>query len=141
MVPPIHMPLRREAANLSRMRSPANSRSNWANDSSTLRVSRPIDGGGIELLGNGHERHIMFEAMEWAEDNGADYIYGLAGNAALDVLVAEIADNLRFHHAKSSQTKLRTYASFTYQASSWKRPRKVVARLECSLQPDTGESV
>jgi hypothetical protein len=58
--------------------------------------------------------------------------------AALDALVAGIADNLRFHHAKSSQTKLPTYASFTYQAASWTRPRKVVARLECSLQPDTG---
>src|SRR4029077_3812320 len=45
-----------------------------------------------------------------------------------------------FHHAKSSQTKLRTYASFTYQAGSWDRPRKVVARLECSLQPDAGET-
>jgi hypothetical protein len=52
--------------------------------------------------------------------------------------VAGIADNLRFHHAKSSQPKLRTYASFTYQAGSWTRPRKVVAQLECSLQPDTG---
>jgi hypothetical protein len=54
--------------------------------------------------------------------------------------VAETADNLRFHRAKSSQTKLRTYASFTYQAGSWTRPRKVVARLECSLQPDVGET-
>ena len=33
---------------------------------------------------------------------------------------------------------MRTYASFTYQAGSWTRPRKVVARLECSLQPDAG---
>jgi hypothetical protein len=54
--------------------------------------------------------------------------------------VADAADNLRFHHAKSSQTKLRTYASFTYQAGSWKQPRKVVARLECSLQPDTADT-
>jgi Transposase DDE domain group 1 len=54
--------------------------------------------------------------------------------------VAEIADNLRFHHAKSSRTKLRTYASFTYQAGTWTRPRKVVARLECSLRPDVGDS-
>jgi hypothetical protein len=53
--------------------------------------------------------------------------------------VAETADNLRFQHAKSSQAKLRTYASFMYQAGSWTRPRKVVARLECSLQPDAGE--
>jgi hypothetical protein len=52
--------------------------------------------------------------------------------------VAETADNLRFHHGKSSAAKLRTYTSFMYQASSWTRPRKVVARLECSLQPDAG---
>src|SRR3974390_1870914 len=29
----------------------------------------------------------------------------------------------------------RAYVSFPYQAGSWRRPRKVVARLECSLQP------
>ena len=34
----------------------------------------------------------------------------------------------------------RTYASFRYQAGSWGRPRKVVARLECSLQPVAGET-
>ena len=45
-----------------------------------------------------------------------------------------------FDRLRSSQTKLRTYASFTYQAGSWKRPRKVVARLECSLQPDAGDA-
>ncbi len=75
-----------------------------------------------------------------AEDDGVDYIFGLIGNTTLDALVAKTADNLRFHHAKSSQTKLRTYASFIYKAGSWTRPRKVVARLECSLQPDAGES-
>ena len=68
-------------------------------------------------------------------DHDADYIFGLAGNAVLDALVAETATNLRFHHALSSKPKLRTYASFMYQAGSWKRSRKVVARLECSLQP------
>ena len=36
---------------------------------------------------------------------------------------------------------MRTYASFFYQAGSWDRPRKVVARLECSLQPDTGGEI
>ena len=78
--------------------------------------------------------------MDWAEDNETDYIFGLAGNAVLDALVAEIADNLRFHHAMSRKAKLRTFASFMYQATSWKRPRKVVARLECSLQPVAGET-
>ena len=62
--------------------------------------------------------------MEWAENNDTDYIFGLAGNATLDAQVAEVATNLRFHHAMSSKPKLRTYASFTYQAGSWKRPRR-----------------
>jgi hypothetical protein len=78
--------------------------------------------------------------MDWAEEHGADYIFGLAGNAALDTLVAETAVNLRFYHAMSSKPKLRTYVSFLYQAGSWRRPRKVVARLECSLQPVAGST-
>ncbi len=92
------------------------------------------------IVWRGDSHYGRVEGMEWAEDNDVDYIFGLAGNTTLDALVAETADNLRFHHAKSSQTKLRTYASFIYQAGSWTRPRKVVARLECSLQPDVGDS-
>jgi Transposase DDE domain group 1 len=53
---------------------------------------------------------------------------------------AELCAAVLSRHAKGSQTKLRTFASFTYQAGSWKRPRKVVARLECSLQPDAGDA-
>jgi hypothetical protein len=104
----------------------------------TKRLRRHWPNTRIVWRGDSHYGRV--EAMEWAEDDGADYIFGLAGNATLDRLVAETADNLRFHHARSSQTKLRTYASFNYQAGSWKRPRKVVARLECSLQPDAGET-
>ena len=89
------------------------------------------------IVWRGDSHYGRVEAMEWAESNGEDYIFGLGGNAALDALVAATADNLRFHHAASSEAKLRTHTSFMYQASSWSRPRKVVARLECSLQPDT----
>jgi hypothetical protein len=90
------------------------------------------------IVWRGDSHYGRVEAMEWAENNGSDCIFGLPGNAVLDAIVAKTADNLRFHHALSRQAKVRTYVSFTYQASSWKRPRKVVARLECSLQPDAG---
>jgi hypothetical protein len=92
------------------------------------------------MVWRGDSHYGRVEAMDWADDNDTDYIFGLAGNATLDALVAETADNLRFHHALSRKEKLRTFASFTYQAGSWKRPRKVVARLECSLQPVPGET-
>jgi hypothetical protein len=104
----------------------------------TTRMRRHWRRPGSSWRGDSHYGRV--EAMEWAEDNDADYIFCLAGNAALDALVAETADNLRFHHAITSEAKLRTFASFTYKASSWKRPRKVVARLECSLQPVAGET-
>lgn len=87
------------------------------------------------IVWRGDSHYGRVEAMEWAEDNDADYIFGLAGNAALDALTAEAAMYLRFHHAMSSKAKLRGFVSFMYQANSWKRPRRVVARLECSLQP------
>src|SRR5262249_16228195 len=93
----------------------------------------------IVWRGDGHYGRV--EEMERAESDGTDYIFGLAGNAVLDALMAETADNLRFHHAASREAKLRTYASFFYRAGSWDRPRKVVARLECSLQPDTGGEI
>jgi hypothetical protein len=91
----------------------------------------------IVWRGDGHYGRV--EAMDWIEENGdSDYIFGLPGNPVLDRQVAEIADNLRFHHATSHREKVRTHTSFRYQASSWTHPRKVVARLECSLQPDSG---
>jgi len=93
------------------------------------------------IVWRGDSHYGRVEAMEWAENSGEDYIFGLGGNAVLDARVAETADNLRFHHAASSEAKLRTYTSFMYQANSWARPRKVVARLECSLQPDSGGEI
>ena len=103
----------------------------------TKRLRKHWPNTRIIWRGDGHYGRV--EAMEWAENEGSDYIFGLAGNPALDALMAETADNLRFHHARSNQPKLRTHVSFIYQAGSWDRARKVVARLECSLQPDDRE--
>src|SRR5580692_11792087 len=64
------------------------------------------------IVWRGDSHYGRVEAMDWAEDDGADYIFGLPGNAALDAHVTEIADTLRFHPAQGNQTKLRTYASF-----------------------------
>src|SRR5258707_10019990 len=87
----------------------------------TKRMRRHWPNTRIVWRGDSHYGRV--EAMDWAEDNDAEYIFGLAGNAALDALVAEAADNLRFHHAMSSKAKLRSFASFTYNGNSWKRPR------------------
>src|SRR5258706_11415060 len=77
--------------------------------------------------------------MDWADSNGIGYIFGFAGNTKLDALVAETADDLRLRHALGTEDKLRWYESFEYRAKSWLKSRRVVARLEVSLQPDTGQ--
>jgi hypothetical protein len=46
---------------------------------------------------------------------------------------------LRLRHAAGTEEKLRCYTSFEYQAGSWAQPRRVIARLEASLQPNLKE--
>ena len=104
----------------------------------TKRLRRHWPNTRIVWRGDSHYGRV--EAMDGAEDDGEDYIFGLAGNTVLDALTAQAALILRCRHAMSRKPKLRTYTSFMYQAGSWKRPRKVVARLECSLQPVPGET-
>src|SRR6202521_2613790 len=55
------------------------------------------------IVWRGDSHYGRVEAMEWGEDNGCDYIFGLPGNATLDAQVAATADNLRFHHAKGKR--------------------------------------
>src|SRR5437667_10777227 len=53
------MPLRLEAAILSRTRSPISSRSNWAKDSSTLSVSRPMLELVLKDCVTDYKRHVV----------------------------------------------------------------------------------
>jgi hypothetical protein len=88
------------------------------------------------LIWRGDSHYGRVEAMEWLENNDEHYIFGLAGNAALDAHTAQATARLSMAHLLSPEPKLRCYMSFEYQAKSWKRPRTVVARLEASMQPD-----
>ena len=56
------------------------------------------------LVWRGDSHYGRVEAMDWAEEHGADYIFGLAGNAALDALAAETAVNLRQPRSLRHQT-------------------------------------
>ena len=88
------------------------------------------------IIWRGDSHYGRSEAMDWCDDNATGYIFGLAGNASLDRKVAEISQHLRFWHAWSSEPKLRCYTSFEHRVGSWSRPRRVIARIEASLQPD-----
>jgi hypothetical protein len=91
------------------------------------------------LIWRGDSHYGRNEVMEWCEDNGEAFIFGLPGNSVLDAMVEETCDHLRFWHVVGEEAKLRCYTSLEYKARSWARARRVIARIECSLQPDPRE--
>ena len=82
----------------------------------------------VTIRGDGH--YGRDEAMNWCEDNGVDYIFGFGGNAVLDRLVEEEADDIRTRRAEGKLAILRGYAETRYAAKSWTRERRVAARIE-----------
>ena len=86
------------------------------------------------LTFRGDSHYGRREAMAWCEENGVDYIFGLAGNPALHRLAYEVADDLRVRRAEAGADRMRGFAAFAYAARSWSRERRVVARLEASAR-------
>ena len=107
----------------------------------TKRLRRNASWAGARIIWRGDSHYGRPEAMDWCEDDGSGYVFGLAGNRVLDGLVAETAEHLAFWHALSTAPKTRGYTEVEYQAKSWRRPRRVVARIEVSLQPDGGKGL
>ena len=70
------------------------------------------------------------ELMAWCEDNGVEYVFGLARNARLEAL---IADELAEAKAKAEESgkPTRIFKELRYQTrKSWSCERRVVAKAE-----------
>jgi hypothetical protein len=70
------------------------------------------------------------DLMTWCEDNGIDYVFGLAKNSRL---VKEIEAHLDEAKAELARTgkMARRFKDFTYQTrNSWSRKRRVVGKAE-----------
>jgi hypothetical protein len=80
----------------------------------------------------GDSHYARPEAMDWCDENGVDYVFGLAGNDVLHAAVRAAADDLCVRRAEAGEEKRRSWAEFRYAAQSWAKPRRVVARLEAS---------
>jgi hypothetical protein len=96
--------------------------------------SAPLSRPNIVWRGDSH--YGRAEAMDWCDANGVGYIFGFPGNSVLDAMVADTARHLRFWHAVSDQPTLRCYKALEYQTGSWSAARRIIARIEVSLQPD-----
>jgi hypothetical protein len=84
----------------------------------------------LTVRGDGH--YGRPEVMAWCEGNSVDYIFGLPGNAVLDRLVEAAADDVRVRRAEGQAPVVRRYTETRYRARSWRRERRVAARIEAS---------
>jgi hypothetical protein len=82
----------------------------------------------------GDSHYARPEAMDWCEENGVDYVFGLAGNDVLHAQIRSVGDDLCVRRAEAGEEKHRTWTEFRYAAKTWTKPRRVVARLEATTQ-------
>jgi hypothetical protein len=86
----------------------------------------------LTVRGDGH--YGRPEVMAWCEANGVDYIFGLPGNAVLDRLVEPVADAVQVRRAQAQTPVVRRHTETRYGAKSWRRTRRVAARIEATLR-------
>lgn len=86
----------------------------------------------ITFRGDNH--YASPEAMTFCEQNGIDYIFGLAGKAPLARKFGDVADAVRTERAVENKAAVRGFAETTYRAGSWHCDRRVVARIEATEQ-------
>ena len=84
----------------------------------------------ITFRGDGH--YARPEAMQWCEDNGVDYVFGLPGSKTLLKKVDEAADAVRTERAALGEDVVRDYTQTRHAAKSWSRERRAVARIEAT---------
>jgi hypothetical protein len=84
----------------------------------------------ITIRGDGH--YGRPEVMEWCEQKEVDFVFGLPGNAVLDRLVEESADDIRTRRALDQKPCVRGFADTRYRAKSWNTERRVCARIEAT---------
>jgi hypothetical protein len=70
-----------------------------------------------------------WKMLRWCERHGVEYVVGLAKNARLNALSAELQAQAEAQY-QASQQKVRLFGELEYQAGSWDRPRRVLVKAE-----------
>lgn len=86
----------------------------------------------ITIRGDSH--YGRWEAMDWCEQNGVQYVFGLERNKVLEALVQADAEALERRWAAAPADVMRAYTETRYAAGTWSRRRRVVARIEATYQ-------
>jgi hypothetical protein len=85
----------------------------------------------VEILLRADSHYAAPEVFDWCRANRVDWLFGLAGNAALSrhVTALEKSTAERFM-AAPNRGKVRRFTQFFDAAQSWRRVERIIARVE-----------
>ena len=86
----------------------------------------------VTVRGDSH--YGRWEAMEWCEQNGVQYVFALERNTALASLMQANMDAVEMRWASSGADVARDYAETLHAAGAWSLRRRVVARIEATYR-------
>jgi hypothetical protein len=84
---------------------------------------------GVRIVFRGDSGFCRWRMRAWCERHQASDIAGLAKNAALKPLAADAMEKAAQEYQQTGQ-KARWFTQFDHAASTWDKPRRVIARLE-----------
>ncbi len=88
----------------------------------------------VEIMVRGDGHYGTPEVMELLESQGCGYIFGLPGNARLKEIGQPWCEDVAVRRVQRGKDKLRRFFQAGYQAKSWSRERKVIARVEATAK-------
>jgi Transposase DDE domain group 1 len=94
------------------------------------RIRRHWPDTRITLRGDSH--YGRPEAMAWCEAHDVQYLFGLPTNKVLAAQFQAAAEAVRGRRALGNLEGVRDYTETHYAAGTWKRSRRVVARIEAT---------
>ena len=84
---------------------------------------------GVRIVFRGDSGFCRHRMLDWCDRNGVRYIVGLARNAVLEREV-QVACEIARDGFEATGAKNRLFHDFHYAARSWRRTRRVIARIE-----------
>jgi hypothetical protein len=89
----------------------------------------------VKIVFRADSGFCRWRLMRWCDRHGVDYLLGLARNPVLQRQARRLMIQARWDYRRTGE-KQRLFTEFSYAASTWDRPRRVLAKAEHSAQGD-----
>ena len=85
----------------------------------------------VKIFLRGDSHFSAPEVHDWCEENRVYYMLGQTGNASLKKKTAVLLKRARELY-QDTEENVRLFTSFSYQANTWKKPRRIICKAEVS---------